>query len=88
MFSSGRCGGWGDRQRGLVGMFVLALVTGRRFGINMTVPCNVTNFFMPNEYNWIIQEHEIANKSYILLDDMGSRSKVSNTVTTRIAEVT
>ncbi|KAK7480096.1 hypothetical protein BaRGS_00028656 [Batillaria attramentaria] len=57
------CGGWGDRQRGLVSAFLLANVTRRRFGINMTVPCDVTNYYVPNKVNWRISESELRGRS-------------------------
>jgi hypothetical protein len=56
---------------------MLALVTGRRFGLNMTVPCDVVNFFRPNQYDWILPEADIAGKPSIELDDVNSALKVS-----------
>ena len=57
------CGGWADRQKGMVSAFLLALVTNRRFGITMTAPCDVRKFYIPNEYNWIIQDKDIEGKT-------------------------
>ena len=71
------CGGWGDRQRGLVGVFLLALATGRRFGLIMTVPCNVTHFYTPNLVNWDIPASELKGKSSMTLDDVNSRLKLT-----------
>lgn len=71
------CGGWGDRQRGLVGTFLLALVTGRRFGLNMSVPCEVSNFYRPSQYNWVVPESELVNKTSIVLDDVNSVLKLT-----------
>ena len=71
------CGGWGDRQRGLVGTFLLALATGRKFGVIMTVPCNVTNFYIPNRVNWNIPESELKGKSTISLDDVNSKLRLT-----------
>ncbi|KAK7477606.1 hypothetical protein BaRGS_00031154 [Batillaria attramentaria] len=71
--SARSCGGWGDRQRGLVSAFILANITDRRFGIIMTSPCNITKFYIPNEVNWVIPAHELDGKSYTTIDDMDSR---------------
>lgn len=57
------CGGWADRQKGMVSAFLLALVTNRRFGITMTTPCDVRKFYLPSEYNWIIQDKDIEGKT-------------------------
>ncbi|KAL8617748.1 hypothetical protein ACOMHN_054744 [Nucella lapillus] len=57
------CGGWADRQEGLVMVFLLAYLTKRRYGIRMNTPCEVTKFVIPNEYNWIVPEAQLKGKS-------------------------
>ncbi|XP_045178206.2 uncharacterized protein LOC123538301 isoform X2 [Mercenaria mercenaria] len=52
--SSSLCGGWGDRQNGIVSSFLLALLTNRTFIIDMTNPCKLENFLLSNVYNWSI----------------------------------
>ncbi|KAL4228056.1 hypothetical protein ACF0H5_013492 [Mactra antiquata] len=47
-----RCGGWGDRQKGIVSAFLLALLSNRTFVIDLQVPCDVNNFIDPNMYDW------------------------------------
>ncbi|KAL8562166.1 hypothetical protein ACOMHN_042001 [Nucella lapillus] len=42
-----RCGGWADRQRGLLSVSLLAHVTDRIFKVDMRTPCNLTNFLQP-----------------------------------------
>ncbi|CAF1473959.1 unnamed protein product [Didymodactylos carnosus] len=42
------CGGWGDRQRGLESAFLLALITDRRFMIEMNFPCDIRTALQPN----------------------------------------
>ncbi|KAK7486319.1 hypothetical protein BaRGS_00022489 [Batillaria attramentaria] len=74
--SARSCGGWGDRQRGLVSAFILANITDRRFGIIMMSPCNITKFYIPNEVNWVIPAHELDGKSYTTIDDMDSRRRM------------
>lgn len=46
------CGGLGDRLRGIVTSFLLALVSDRQFLIDMRYPCDITNFLQPNLYDW------------------------------------
>ncbi|CAF4719656.1 unnamed protein product, partial [Rotaria sp. Silwood2] len=46
------CGGLGDRFRGIITCFVLALVSNRQFMIGMTHPVDVKNYLFPNMYNW------------------------------------
>ena len=46
------CGGLGDRQKGLVSTYLLALLTNRTFVILHETPCNLSNFFSPNQYDW------------------------------------
>ncbi|KAK7087774.1 hypothetical protein V1264_021782 [Littorina saxatilis] len=60
--SDGISGGWGDRQKGMVNAFLLATVTNRRFGIVFNEPCDLRQFYVPNEYNWDVPE--LQNKSW------------------------
>lgn len=46
------CGGLGDRQKGIVSSYLLALLSGRTFVVDMAFPCNLENFLLPNKYNW------------------------------------
>ena len=48
------CGGWADRQKGIVSTFLLALLTNRRYIIDMDKPCKLEHFLMPNVYNWSV----------------------------------
>ncbi|XP_067653027.1 uncharacterized protein [Haliotis asinina] len=63
--SSRACAGWGDRQRGVVAAYLLAIVTNRVFVLNMTSPCPVRKFLQPHKYNWEIPDSELAGKSDI-----------------------
>lgn len=58
-----RCLGWGDRQRGIMSAYVLAMATNRTFGIVMTKPCMLTKFFVPNKVNWNIDMVDIQHRS-------------------------
>ena len=46
------CGGWGDRQKGIISTYLMALLTNRTFVIVSTNPCNLNTFLVPNTYNW------------------------------------
>ncbi|UJR27645.1 hypothetical protein I4U23_008926 [Adineta vaga] len=46
------CGGWGDRLRGITSAYLLAILSRRRFYIDMPFPCNLTTFLQPNLYDW------------------------------------
>ena len=46
------CGGWGDRQKGIISTYLLSVLTNRTFAIYYTSPCNLSQFLLPNSYNW------------------------------------
>ena len=48
-----KCGGLADRQRGIISAYLLALLTDRKFVVDMTYPCEMEQFWIPNEYNWL-----------------------------------
>ncbi|XP_059177578.1 uncharacterized protein LOC131956950 [Physella acuta] len=48
----GRCGGWGDRQEGLVFAYVLSRLLHRCFKIVMPQPCSLSKFYQPNKVQW------------------------------------
>ena len=70
------CGGWADRQKGIVSVYLLSLATGRKFGVMMTKPCNVTQFYTPRDVNWIIPKSEVKGKSFVVLQDMDNRERL------------
>ncbi|ESP00200.1 hypothetical protein LOTGIDRAFT_173359 [Lottia gigantea] len=54
------CGGWGDRQRGIVSLFILSLVWKRTLKILISSPCDIKPYYKPTkEYNWIFTEEEL-----------------------------
>ncbi|XP_076460576.1 uncharacterized protein LOC143293538 isoform X2 [Babylonia areolata] len=61
------CAGWGDRQRSINSMFLLALVTNRRFGILLQTPCDIRNFYTPNTYDWSMDWEDIEGRSKRLI---------------------
>ncbi|CAF4668055.1 unnamed protein product [Rotaria sp. Silwood1] len=56
------CGGWGDRLRGITSTFILAILSRRRFYIDMPYPCEVTKFLKPNLYDWKPIKYESYRK--------------------------
>ncbi|XP_067652373.1 uncharacterized protein [Haliotis asinina] len=48
------CGGYADRQKGIVASYVISVMTGRGFGIELNKPCELSNFLHPNEVNWTV----------------------------------
>lgn len=46
------CGGLGDRQKGIVSAYLLAVLTGRTLFVDVQFPCKIDFFLQPNEYNW------------------------------------
>ncbi|XP_046584871.1 uncharacterized protein LOC124291841 [Haliotis rubra] len=67
------CGGWGDRQRGMVATYLLAMVTGRHFGINMSYPCDIKMFYIPNMVNWYVKVKDIRGLNWEIVDWMDNR---------------
>ena len=50
----GGCGGWADRLKGIMSSYAWSLITDRYFIIHHSKPCQLTEFLLPNEYNWNI----------------------------------
>ena len=48
------CGGWGDRQKGIISVYLLAMLTNRRFAILYDSPCELTKFLIPRDYDWTL----------------------------------
>ncbi|ESO92050.1 hypothetical protein LOTGIDRAFT_163054 [Lottia gigantea] len=65
-----RCGGWGDRQRGIVTAFIWSCLLNRAYKIVMTSSCDLTQFYQPNKINWILDQNEIKNKTSKVIDVM------------------
>ena len=57
------CYGLGDRQRGIASTYYLAELTGRRFGMIMTSPSNIREFYEPNLVNWDIPQSELPKNA-------------------------
>lgn len=48
------CGGWGDRLKGIISTFLLAILTDRVFVIDMKQPCDLDSILDYNVYDWSI----------------------------------
>ncbi|XP_060572716.1 uncharacterized protein LOC132730747 isoform X2 [Ruditapes philippinarum] len=70
------CGGMGDRQRGIVSSFILALITARVFIIDFEKPCELDNFLKPTVYDWTICKRFIKNEKNALTIDMMNKSSM------------
>lgn len=80
-----KCNGWGDRLRGLMSVYVLALITRRHFMIDMTFPCSIRTALEPNLINWTyvdpssVRNEKKRKRSKLILDSMTFRSNDSVT---------
>jgi hypothetical protein len=78
------CGGWGDRLRGIMSVYVLALLTHRRFMIDMNYPCGIHQGVEPNLVNWTYVKNP-GSKTRLNINTMRSwqtaiRSDTSNMI--------
>ena len=46
------CGGLGDREKGIMSAFLLALLTDRTLVIDHRKTCDIKKFLKPNLYDW------------------------------------
>ncbi|GFO10405.1 hypothetical protein PoB_003691000 [Plakobranchus ocellatus] len=60
------CFGFGDRQRAIVSTYYLAELTNRRFGLIMTSPANLRDFYEPNLVKWDIKPWELPKNATTL----------------------
>jgi hypothetical protein len=80
------CGGWGDRLRGIISVYVLALLTDRRFLMDMNYPCGISKVLEPNFVNWTyIKSPTSKNRKQLTINTMRSwqkqyRTEIANTI--------
>ncbi|XP_070209879.1 uncharacterized protein [Littorina saxatilis] len=70
-FCEGVCGGWADRQKGIVGAYVLAAMLDRDFRVHISFPCDLGLFMAPNKVDWRVNAAELSGqnvKKYITQD--------------------
>ncbi|XP_025090150.1 uncharacterized protein LOC112561730 isoform X3 [Pomacea canaliculata] len=66
-FQMGDCGGWADRQKGIVGSYILSLMLRRRFKIHIREPCELTSYLLPNEVDWTMGPNELEGKDKVFV---------------------
>ncbi|XP_050396505.2 uncharacterized protein LOC126815028 isoform X2 [Patella vulgata] len=57
------CGGFGDRQKGIVAAYLISLMMERKFGVWFTKPCNLNTMFDPNIVQWNINPDTLKTRS-------------------------
>ncbi|XP_050408083.1 uncharacterized protein LOC126823338 [Patella vulgata] len=55
------CGGWADRQKGLIAVYLLANATQSGFKIEIDKPCDVTSFLQPKSRDWRLDKEKTKN---------------------------
>ncbi|XP_070209435.1 uncharacterized protein [Littorina saxatilis] len=59
-----RCGGWADRQKGIVAAFVIAAILGQEFKVSMPTPCDVGFFLSPRgTVDWRLEPGELTGRN-------------------------
>ncbi|XP_052799182.1 uncharacterized protein LOC128230782 [Mya arenaria] len=77
------CGGIGDRQKGIITAFLLALLTKRTFIIDVSYPCKLETILRPSLYDWTtckdyaLSVPAVDSISLHLLRDHTFRTKIS-----------
>ena len=57
-------GGMCDRFNGAIDGYAYSIIKHIGFGIRYTFPFNLTDFLVPNEYNWVIKDKDISNNIF------------------------
>ena len=59
----GYCGGWADRQKGIVNAFVIAAILGQKFKVHMPQPCELGFFLSPGgAVDWRLEPGELIGR--------------------------
>lgn len=53
-------GGLADRLKGIVSVFEWCKKNNKRFAIHFNHPFNLNDYLVPNEYDWVIEEHKVS----------------------------
>ena len=67
------CYGWGDRLRGITSAYILALLSRRRFMIDMDHPCSISHVLQPNIIDWRYRKptsSQLANRTKLTINAM------------------
>ena len=83
------CYGWGDRLRGMTSVYILALLTRRRFLIDMDHPCSISHVLQPNIVDWRFPkrtESQWQNRTKLVINAMPLWPKFIRQNMTRIIQ--
>ncbi|XP_070208664.1 uncharacterized protein [Littorina saxatilis] len=69
------CGGWADRQKGIVTAYVVAAMLGTGFRIHMTTPCDVAFFLAPRAgLDWRLAPRELDGRDVQWIKKLDGRA--------------
>ncbi|KAK6174406.1 hypothetical protein SNE40_017690 [Patella caerulea] len=57
------CGGFGDRQKGIVAAYLISLMMERKFGVWLTKPCNLNTMLDSSTVKWNINPDTLKDRS-------------------------
>ena len=82
------CGGFGDRLRGILTSFMLALVTGRAFFIDNEIPVPLRHFFhVANpSLHWTFQESLLEGRTVLRENFMDSVPSIGDYATSNLSQ--
>ena len=78
------CGGYADRQKGIISIFLLAMLLNRTFVIMHQDPCELSEFLIPNLYDWtqcteyILSLPEKDKSNIMAVDGIKFRNSIKN----------
>ena len=71
------CGGLGDRLRGITTSYIIALLSGRNFIIDMTHPCEMAKILKPHLYDWTLRlPHHDKNRSKMVINAIDNMAEM------------
>ncbi|KAK6178787.1 hypothetical protein SNE40_011295 [Patella caerulea] len=79
----GLCGGLGDRQKGIIAAYLIANITGKKFKVEITTPCNIWMVLKAKNENLVIHKDEFKNRSstsLYLIDGGGFSLRQESTI--------
>lgn len=54
-------GGLCDRFKGIISLYAYCISTHKEFKIYYNTPFNISDYLIPNSYNWLLQDNEFSN---------------------------
>lgn len=79
------CGGWGDRLRGILSAYILALLSNRRFLIDMNFPCDIEKGIQPHRVDWTYSSiFKQKNRTRLTINTMASWQSAYRTQITEL----